>query len=222
MPVFLDPTAPIAADAIVCDDPKCAMELAISMCESPRMSNLAFGLWGYHGIRPDGRAITVQSLGIGGPSAAAVVGDLASLGVRRCVRIGSCTAPRPGLDAGTWVVCDPIEGRDGTSHAIGGGPFEPTPWLTRALAESAGRTPVPVGSVDTLEGTVRAPAGGVADLSSAGFAAAAARHGLEYACALVVAGDATGESLGRDGLEEALVELGSVAGEALGQPVQAS
>ena len=49
MRTYLDPTAPIAPDALLVDDPKTAMDLAVAITESPRMSNLAHGLWGYHG-----------------------------------------------------------------------------------------------------------------------------------------------------------------------------
>jgi uridine phosphorylase len=39
-----------------------------------------------------GDDLTIQSTGMGGPSATVVLHDLAELGVRRAVRIGTCTS----------------------------------------------------------------------------------------------------------------------------------
>jgi uridine phosphorylase len=75
------------------------MALAQLLTEQPKMSNHARGLWGYSGRTPDGQGLTVQSTGMGGPSAALVLGDLAELGVRRAVRVGTCAAL--GTDPGT-------------------------------------------------------------------------------------------------------------------------
>ena len=46
------------------------------------MSNHARGLWGYSGRTPAGAELTIQATGMGGPSAAVVLADLAELGVR--------------------------------------------------------------------------------------------------------------------------------------------
>ena len=46
----------------------------------------------------------MQSTGMGGPSAALVLADLAELGVRRAIRIGTCTALAPDLHpASCWT-----------------------------------------------------------------------------------------------------------------------
>ena len=115
---YLHPTAPIAPRAILTDDPKAAMELASALCDSPRMSNLAHGLWGYGGTTPGGLELTVQSLGIGGPSASAVVFELAGLGVRIAVRVGPCLAIDPSLELGAVVVPAEILPRDGVATAL--------------------------------------------------------------------------------------------------------
>ena len=140
MRTYLDPTAPIAPDALLADDPKVAMDLAVAICESPRMSNLAHGLWGYHGTTRDGTELTIQSLGIGGPSAAAVMADLARLGVSRAIRIGSCIA----LDARPGARIEPRrhEFRAGRRRrrrrSRTGSPSSLMPALTEALARAAG------------------------------------------------------------------------------------
>ena len=92
MPARLKPTAPIAADAILVGDPGRALMLAQELLQQPKMSNHARGLWGYTGTTPAGHALTIQATGMGGPSASIVLADLAELGVRRAVRIGTCTS----------------------------------------------------------------------------------------------------------------------------------
>src|SRR5205085_861203 len=80
-----------------------AMALAQELTEAPKMSNHARGLWGYSGESIAGGALTIQSTGMGGPRAALVVADLHELGVRRAIRVGSCTALRAGLAPGTLL-----------------------------------------------------------------------------------------------------------------------
>ena len=58
----------------------------------PKMFNHTRGLWGYTGTAPDGEPLTIQSTGMGGPSAAIVVEELIDLGARTLVRIGTCGA----------------------------------------------------------------------------------------------------------------------------------
>src|SRR5215218_7899436 len=92
MPARLRPTAPIAAEAILVGDPGRALMLAQELLCEPKMSNHARGLWGYSGETEAGRQLTIQSTGMGGPSASVVLADLAELGVRRAVRIGTCAS----------------------------------------------------------------------------------------------------------------------------------
>src|ERR1041384_2604964 len=67
MPARLRPTAAIATDAILVGDPGRALMLAQVLLEQPKMSNHARGLWGYSGVTPDGKELTIQSTGMGGP-----------------------------------------------------------------------------------------------------------------------------------------------------------
>jgi hypothetical protein len=222
---YLDPTAPIAADALVVDDPKVAMDLAVALCEKPRMSNLSHGLWGYHGAGPDGFELTVQSLGIGGPSAAAVTSDLAELGVARAIRIGSCIAIDPELELGSALLATSFEPRDGTGATLAGAaPLVPSAELAEALAHAAsphGRGVVR--SVDVVRPKASAEGGPAAlDQSSAAFAAACRNAGIACAAAVVVARSAAGTSLEREALDEALISLGTRAAGALGALAQAS
>ncbi len=225
MRTYLDPTAPIAADGMLTDDPKGAMDLAVALCDSPRMSNLAHGLWGYHGTTKEGRELTVQALGIGGPSAAVIVRDLARLGLSRAVRIGSCKCLLPGAGLGTALVVGGVEARDGAAGKLSQGrPIKPDACLTSALLHAtASDQTVQTASVDIYPDEVTGDGGAVAlDLSSAATLAAARGAGIACACALVIAETAEGDALGPQALHAALIDLGVQASAALSAAAQAS
>jgi len=222
---YLDPTAPIAPDAILVDDPKGAMDLAVAVCESPRMSNLAHGLWGYHGTTSEGQELTIQALGIGGPSAFCVVSDLGRLGVRRAIRIGSCISLDRVFELGSVIVAAPIEASEGLGAALSASPAgEPDEELTRGLLRASGaRATVPVRSVYVYPERPKAQGGEAAiDLSTAAVVAAGAAAAIACASALIVAESPGRGPLDKDALDEALRGLGKRAGAALGAAPQAS
>ena len=99
--MYLRPHQPVAERVLVPGDPARAMRLANALTDKPLMLNHARGLWGYTGTATDGELLTVQSSGLGGPSAAAVVRDLVALGARRMVRVGTCRSD--SLRAGAIV-----------------------------------------------------------------------------------------------------------------------
>src|SRR6187431_826459 len=105
MPSRLRPTASFAADAILVGDPGRALMLAQELLAQPKMSNHARGLWGYTGVTPAGKDLTIQSTGMGGPSASVVLADLAELGLRRAIRIGTC-ASLGDLELGDLLVVE--------------------------------------------------------------------------------------------------------------------
>lgn len=219
VPVHLRPSAPTAADAILCGDPARALMIAQEVMVEPRMSNHHRGLWGYHGRTAEGGELTVQATGIGGPSAAVVLGELAELGVRRAIRIGTCTAPAGGPPiAGRLAVAEVIAA-DGTSAALGvesGATLKPSPALTERLQATTGN-----GRWRVVSRDLHASAGGegaagtVSDLQSAAVLAAAARLGIEAGIGLVVAAGSEGR-LEDDPLDAALLELARAAAGALG------
>ena len=85
-PVILKPHEPVAERVLLPGDPGRALRLAQQLIDGPRMLNHHRGLWGYSGPAADGAPLTIQSTGLGGPSAAAVVAELIALGARRLVR----------------------------------------------------------------------------------------------------------------------------------------
>ena len=83
------------------------------------MFNHTRGLWGYTGAAADGEPLTVQSTGMGGPSAAIVAEELIALGARRLVRIGTCGALDDELELGDLVAAETVLPADGASAALG-------------------------------------------------------------------------------------------------------
>lgn len=221
MTTYLRPTAPVAADALLVGDPKRAMDLAALLMEKPRMSNLSRGLWGYHGVTRDGHELTVQSTGIGGASAAAVVCDLAALGVTCAIRVGTCVAIEPRLEPGRSLVVDGVIAADGVGSRLAGeGSLKPDRALTAALVEATSAEPGRVASTDPpARNGMRAEwlrAGAVAvDLSAAAVLAVGANLGLRCGCALVVAEASDGAGLSDEALDSEALGLGKGAAAAL-------
>jgi uridine phosphorylase len=118
--IHIRPTAPLAERALLPDDPGLALALAQALLDGPRMFNHTRGLWGYTGDASDGSALTIQSTGIGGPSAAIVLDELIELGLTRAIRVGTCTVVR----AGPTRTGGPA-GAIGSSHADADGDRRP-------------------------------------------------------------------------------------------------
>jgi uridine phosphorylase len=121
MSIHIHPTAPLAERALLPGDPGRALALAQLLLEEPRMFNHNRGLWGYTGAAADGEPLTIQSTGMGGPSAAIVLAELAALGLRHAIRVGTCGALDPGLQLGELIVAEAALAGDGTSRALGAG-----------------------------------------------------------------------------------------------------
>lgn len=221
MPFYLRPSAPTAADALICGDPARALAIAQRVMVQPRMSNHNRGLWGYHGETPEGQPISVQATGIGGPSAVAVLEESIALGVRRMIRIGTCV----GVDTGpgeALVVAHAVAD-DGASRHLGAAPGEivdPDAELTRRLLDATGASGATVRSGDVMpvaDALGRAAADGgarFADLQSAAVLTLGRRHGLTVAAALVVR-ELDGRRLHDDPLEASLLRLADAAVTAL-------
>jgi purine-nucleoside phosphorylase len=138
-PIHLRPTAPLADRVLLPGDPGRALALAQLLLDGPRMFNHHRGLWGYTGEAADGELLTIQSTGMGGPSAAIVLHELIGLGVDRAIRVGTCGALDPGLGLGGLVVAREALCADGTSRALGAGELvSADATLTDALAQEAG------------------------------------------------------------------------------------
>jgi uridine phosphorylase len=223
VPTRLRPTAPIAADAILVGDPGRSLLLAQELLEEPRMSNHARGLWGYSGRTPGGHELTIQATGMGGPSAAAVLGDLAELGVRRAVRIGTCSGLGPETELGELLLVEKAIAGGGSAAAFGldtGASVAPDPELhDRLVQELAGEArAVAVASFDSMpiEAAAAPPGAAAADMQTVAVVARARELEIAAAAALIVVeAGAGGEALGDEVLELAAKRAGSAAAAAL-------
>jgi uridine phosphorylase len=213
VPRRLRPTAEIHPDAILVGDPGRAMALAQVLTDGPKMSNHARGLWGYSGPRPDGRGLTVQSTGIGGPSAALVLSDLAELGVERGVRVGTCAALDPELRPGDLVAVGEARAWAVDGRGAGSPVFPDEDLGTRVQAELGddARSAM-VASLDVLHPSPGhlAPAGDAADMQTAALFAAGRDLGIALAAILVVT-----DAEGFDPLDDdSLIERATLAAQA--------
>jgi DeoD family purine-nucleoside phosphorylase len=121
MPVHIHPTAALAPRALLPGDPGRALALAQLLLTEPKMFNHNRGLWGYTGTAADGEPLTIQSTGMGGPSAAIIMEELCDLGLRRAIRVGTCGAIDDELALGDLIVAEAALAADGTSRALGAG-----------------------------------------------------------------------------------------------------
>jgi len=198
-PVHIHATAPLAERVLLPGDPGRALALAQSLLCAPKMFNHNRGLWGYSGEAiADGRPLTIQSTGMGGPSAAIVISELAELGARTFVRVGTCGSLAAGLGVGELVIVTEAICEDGASRALASAErVAPEPALLARLIAAGQAAEVrqaiavstdlfydrPAGERDRWAGLGAA----VVELETATVLALARRRGLSAAALLLVA-----------------------------------
>jgi DeoD family purine-nucleoside phosphorylase len=214
--IHLRPNAAVAERVLLPGDPGRALRLAQQLTEKPRMLNHNRGLWGYTGTAADGELLTIQSTGMGGPSAAIVTEELIRLGAKRLLRVGTCGALAPRLRLGELVIAETALPHDGASRALGAsGPLPADPTLAGALRAAAPDAHAgPVLSSDLFyDPDPKPPPEAVAiEMEAATIFAIAARHGLAAACILAVSDIvATHARIGDEALAAAEEALGRAA-----------
>jgi uridine phosphorylase len=218
--IHINPATDLAERVLLPGDPHRALAVAQHLLDGPKMFNHRRGLWGYTGIAADGEPLTVQSTGMGGPSAAIVTEELIALGARRLVRIGTCGALVDELELGELVAAETVLSADGASAALGAnGALGSDPQLLAGLV-AAGARPRTVVSTDLFydprEGErgdwVRRGAS-VVEMEAATILQVAARRGVAAACVLAVTDVPAAGGARRVGAEQ-LEEVGLRLGEA--------
>jgi uridine phosphorylase len=223
-PIHLRPTATLAERVLLPGDPGRALALAQAVLGDDRlMFNHHRGLWGYTGTAADGKPLTIQSTGMGGPSAAIVLEELVALGIRHAVRVGTARAVSPTLDCGDLLAATGVVADDGASRALGAAPHQRLDGpLTEHLVATADRDGI-VASHDLLYAPDAAAlteawsaAGALAaDLETGALAAVAARHGIAFGAIVAIALDARGTRCDDESLAAAAEAAGRAAVEAL-------
>jgi DeoD family purine-nucleoside phosphorylase len=231
MPVHIRPTAPLAPRALLPGDPGRALALAQLVLSEPKMFNHNRGLWGYTGTAADGEPLTIQSTGMGGPSAAIVMEELCDLGLQRAIRVGTCGALAGDLQLGDLVVADAALAADGTSRALGAGErVAADGGLVAALRAASGdgaRTGVVVTSDLFYDRDRRRVAGWVdagalaVEMEAATLLRVAELRGVRAACVLLVSDvfeNGVRRRMEPDALVLAAERLGAVGAAALAEP----
>jgi DeoD family purine-nucleoside phosphorylase len=225
--IHLLPTAALAERVLLPGDPGRALLLAQSLLAEPKMFNHNRGLWGYTGEARDGRPLTIQSTGMGGPSVALVIAELAELGARTLLRVGTCGALDASLALGDLLVATEALAADGTSRALGAGErVAGDPELLARLLDAAGPDGAhgPIVSSDLFydspegaEESWRAQGALAVEMEAATLFALAGRRGLRAGCALIVSDTVlpSRRRIDTEALHDAERRLGDVAVAAL-------
>jgi len=92
-----------------------------------------------YGGRVAGEKVVVVSTGIGGPAAAIAIEELARLGVKVMIRVGTCGSITPDIRVGSVIIADAAVRMDGTSaqYVPLGYPAAASPEVVMSLMESA-------------------------------------------------------------------------------------
>jgi uridine phosphorylase len=218
--LHLRPHAAVAERVLLPGDPGRALRLAQALLETPKMLNHNRGLWGYTGEAEDGELMTIQSTGIGGPSAAIITEELIDLGARRIVRVGTCGALTEEAPLGGLLAAERVLVHDGASRALGAGDVvTPDEELLSALAAPRAT----VVSTDLfydprteLEAEWRAAGALAVEMEAATVLTVAARRGAAAACVLLVSNTVGGAWLDPEALHAAELDLGRAGAAAFG------
>ncbi|MDQ6731399.1 MAG: purine-nucleoside phosphorylase [Actinomycetota bacterium] len=225
--IHLHPTAPLAERVLLPGDPGRALRMAETLLDAPKMFNHNRGLWGYTGAGPDREPLTIQSTGMGGPSAAIVIAELHDLGARTMIRVGTCGALHPALLLGELLVVTEALSADGTSRALGAADrVSGDPSLLERLTAAcgAGTARGPVVSTDLFydgregeEQVWMAQGARAVEMEVATLFALAARREFAAGAVLIVSDVLSPQRtrIGADALAATELRLGTVATEAL-------
>lgn len=151
-----DLTDPAPTLAFLSGDPERAARVATGHLDRPRLLSDHRGLVSYVGYLDDTPVLSCTS-GMGAPSLTIVVNELAQLGVRTLVRIGTTGSIQDHVLPGSVVITQAALCRQGAAADIAPVeyPASADPFLTVALAEAAAELGVEVhvgitASVDTF------------------------------------------------------------------------
>ena len=127
MPIHIRAEPGQYADAcLLPGDPLRAKYVAENFLDGPEQRNWERGMLGYTGTFK-GKPVSVQATGMGCPSAAIVIEELAQLGVKRLLRIGTCGGLQPDMKLGDLIVALSAVPADSTAtHYVDGEPHAPT------------------------------------------------------------------------------------------------
>jgi purine-nucleoside phosphorylase len=188
----------VAPTVLLPGDPGRAARVAERLA-AMRCYNEYRGLLGFTGVYK-GAPVSVQTTGMGAPSAAIVAEELAMLGAKVLIRIGTCGGTRDDIRATDLIVATSACAFDGTTRQYMGDGHEPkaTDRVVRALVDAAERAGArwhagPVATEDALYAVTadtrqELMARGVLaqEMEASAVFTVAALRGLEAGCLLTV------------------------------------
>ncbi len=196
-------------------DPLRAKYIAENFFEGARQVTGERGMLGFTGTYK-GKPVSVQTTGMGCPSASIVTEELIGLGAKNLLRVGTCGGYAPTLQLGDLIVATAATAQDGTVSSITRGvPYAPAAHFDVVhaayhAAEGAGRrTSVgPIVSSDLFYDPTERPAelwgnlGVLAvEMEAAAIFTIAAMRGVRAGCLLTVS-DTIGAEVVRIGDDE--------------------
>jgi DeoD family purine-nucleoside phosphorylase len=105
--------ADVAERVLLPGDPRRARHIAETFFDEPRLVSEERGMLGFTGAY-QGVPVSVQTTGMGCPSAAIVVEELVMLGAKSLLRVGTCGAYDPRMRLGDLVIATAAAPSDGT------------------------------------------------------------------------------------------------------------
>lgn len=199
-----------AESVLLPGDPRRAKYIAENFFEGAKLVTEERGMLGYTGTYKDQR-VSVQTTGMGCPSASIVTEELVQLGVKNLLRVGTCGSYGEGMRLGDLVIATSATPQDGTvSSLTEGTPYAPAAHFdlvhaAHHAAEEAGRRTFmgPIVSSDLFYDPDQDPRGtwnrlGVlaVEMEAAAIFTIAAIHGVRAGCLLTVS-DTIGEEVVR-------------------------
>jgi uridine phosphorylase len=129
----------IPAVALLSGDPDRARLIAQEYFQEVQLLSENRGLNSYIGRLSDGQWVLSATTGMGAPSMSIVVNELAQVGIRRLIRVGTCGSIQPQVSVGSVVISQAALCRQGAAADIV--PVEypsvADPFLTVALVKAA-------------------------------------------------------------------------------------
>lgn len=199
-----------AENVLLPGDPRRAKYIAENFFDDPKLVTEERGMLGYTGTYK-GEPVSVQTTGMGCPSASIITEELVQLGAKNLLRVGTCGGYADGMQLGDLVIATAATAQDGTVSALTQGvPYSPAPHfdLVHAAyhaAEDAGRRTFmgPIVSSDLFYDPTEDPREMWGDLGvlavemeAAAIFTIAAMHGVRAGCLLTVS-DTIGEEVVR-------------------------
>jgi DeoD family purine-nucleoside phosphorylase len=126
MPIHVRAEPGDYADAVLLPgDPLRAKYIAETYLDDVVQTNAERGMLGYRGTW-EGKPVSVQSTGMGCPSAAIVIEELVQLGCKKLMRVGTCGGLQPAHQLGDMIVALTSVPQDGTVQTYVKEPHCPT------------------------------------------------------------------------------------------------